>query len=245
MSCRRICRELLELVRFGHLDPRSGPHLDHLADCRSCRDEVGFDRALVQQLRLALVERVESAAPPVGAWEVIRERAQAPEVGILRWLRGHAAVLVTRLRTATAVAATTLALVIAGGTQVAITQPSADLNETQLRSGAGDRFEHQGMLPGPRSEFIDYVPDAEPIAYVAPSAPRDPEAAFIVSASQAPPAADPSDADEPVDETIVFRILGPSATGPTPADRGGSAPVEEPARARQSTLTGSPPGDPS
>ena len=63
MSCRRTCRELLWLTRFGEFGPSSAPHLEHLSGCRSCRDEVGFDRAMVQQLRLALAVRVTSDTP--------------------------------------------------------------------------------------------------------------------------------------------------------------------------------------
>ena len=78
MSCRRICRELLWLARFGEFGPSSAPHLDHLAGCSACRDEVGFDRALVQQLRLALAERIASDEPSPSAWDVILERAPRP-----------------------------------------------------------------------------------------------------------------------------------------------------------------------
>ncbi|MGH2427525.1 MAG: hypothetical protein ACRDGV_01375 [Candidatus Limnocylindria bacterium] len=248
MSCRRICRELLDLVRFGHLDPRSAPHLNHLAECRSCRDEIGFDRALVQQLRLALVERVEGASPSVGSWEVILERAQAPDAGLLRWLSGHASTLASRLRAATAVAATTLALVIAAGTQVSITHPQASSNETEIRGSAGERFERQPMLPRPVSQFIDLMPDATPVAYLPPSAPRDPEAAFIVSAASLVPAslAVSTDALEPVEETTTFVIFDRSMTGPTPADHGSAVTSVEPAsKATQTQLLGMPAGDPS
>ena len=120
MSCGRLRRELVELFRFGGLDVRSAPHLDHLAACRACRDEVGFDRALVQQLRLALDERVATAAPSADAWSGILARAQVPESRWRRWLRSQSMLLAGRLRTATAVSAMALALVIAAGTDVAI-----------------------------------------------------------------------------------------------------------------------------
>jgi RNA polymerase sigma-70 factor (ECF subfamily) len=79
MKCRRICRELLWLARFGEFGPSSQPHLDHLANCRGCRDEVGFDRAMVEQLRIALAERIADAAPSPSAFDRIWARAQTPE----------------------------------------------------------------------------------------------------------------------------------------------------------------------
>jgi hypothetical protein len=113
MSCRRICRELLWLSRFGELGPSSQPHLDHLVGCRSCRDEVGFDREMVRQLRVALAERIEGMQPSSSAWETILARAQAPEpTGLAAWW--HRSIgFVGRLRTATAMAGTGLALVLA------------------------------------------------------------------------------------------------------------------------------------
>ena len=112
MNCPRVCRELRWLVRFGELGPDSQPHLDHLADCSACRDEVGFDRAMVQQLRIALAERIGGMAPSADAWERILRRAQAPEPATTR-LRMWSAAILGRLRTATAVAGTGLALVLA------------------------------------------------------------------------------------------------------------------------------------
>jgi hypothetical protein len=113
MSCRRICRELLWLSRLGELGPSSQPHLDHLVDCRSCRDEVGFDREMVRQLRVALAERIEGMQPSPSAWETILERAQAPEPsGFAAWWQRSVGI-VGRLRTATAMAGTGLALVLA------------------------------------------------------------------------------------------------------------------------------------
>jgi hypothetical protein len=113
MSCRRICRELLWLSRFGELGPSSQPHLDHLVGCRSCRDEVGFDREMVRQLRVALAERIEGMQPSSSSWETILRRAQAPEPTRFAawWQRSMG--LVGRLRTATAMAGTGLALVLA------------------------------------------------------------------------------------------------------------------------------------
>lgn len=113
MNCRRISRELLWLVRFGELGLSSQPHLDHLASCRGCRDEVGFDRAMVEQLRRALASRIESANPSSTAWEGILARAQAPEPAPVARLWEWSTALIGRLRWATAMAGTGLALVLA------------------------------------------------------------------------------------------------------------------------------------
>jgi hypothetical protein len=113
MTCRRICRELLWLARFGEFGPSSQPHLDHLASCRGCRDEVGFDRAMVEQLRTALAARIKSANPPSTAWEGILARAQAPEPAPAARLWEWSTGLIGRLRWATAMAGTGLALVLA------------------------------------------------------------------------------------------------------------------------------------
>jgi hypothetical protein len=113
MTCRRICRELLWLARFGEFGPSSRPHLDHLAECRGCRDEVGFDRAMVEQLRRALAERIADAAPSPSAFDRIWERAQVPEPRPGARLRGWSSALIGRMRFATAMAGTGLALVLA------------------------------------------------------------------------------------------------------------------------------------
>lgn len=113
MSCTQVCRELLFAARFGDLGPSSRPHLDHLAECAHCRDEVGFDRALVQQLRTALAERIRDVEPSAGAWEAILERARTPEpprrVAVWQW----STAIIGRLRVATAMAGTGLALILA------------------------------------------------------------------------------------------------------------------------------------
>ncbi|HEY7452544.1 MAG TPA: hypothetical protein VIA02_08530 [Candidatus Limnocylindria bacterium] len=79
-SCARVTREVIEFFRFGDLDTRSAPHLDHLAVCADCRAEVGLDRELVVQLQRALRARVDGHAPSPGAWLEIRRRALQPEV---------------------------------------------------------------------------------------------------------------------------------------------------------------------
>jgi hypothetical protein len=80
MSCRRISRELIERFRFGEeLDSRSVPHLAHLADCASCREEVGLDRSLVLQLQRALRARVSGHEPSPRAFNAVRIRALAED----------------------------------------------------------------------------------------------------------------------------------------------------------------------
>jgi hypothetical protein len=79
MRCARISREVIEFFRFGDLDARSAPHLEHLAVCAACRDEVGLDRELVIQLQRALTARVEGHAASPGAWLEIRRRALESE----------------------------------------------------------------------------------------------------------------------------------------------------------------------
>ena len=218
MSCRRICRELLWLARFGEFGPSSAPHLDHLAECRHCRDEVGFDRALVQQLRVALAERIEQGAPSPAAWGVILERAQAPQRSIGGFLQSRAGALAARLRTATAITAMALAGIIATSTHVAITHPEAGSAETEvLASSAGELFERQPLLPRPRNVRVE-------VNYVAAAPPSDPEAAFLVSASFAGTASAPAEIVQAVEpdkgeSTIQTTLsLGGAASRMTPVD---------------------------
>ena len=143
MSCRRICRELLWLSRFGELGPSSQPHLDHLVGCRSCRDEVGFDREMVRQLRVALAERIDGLQPSSSAWETILRRAQTPEPrGLAAWWQRSIGI-VGRLRTATAMAGTGLALVLALQMEVmplpaASPSDGAEASASVLATGAFD-----------------------------------------------------------------------------------------------------------
>jgi hypothetical protein len=122
MSCRRICRELLWQARFGELGPGSAPHLEHLTDCRACRDELGFDRALVSQLRTALAARIEGAAPSPRVWEGIRARMAIPEPRPSR-LRAWSTVLVARLRIGSAMAGASLAFLLALNVEVVPLHP--------------------------------------------------------------------------------------------------------------------------
>jgi hypothetical protein len=123
MSCRRVRRAVLDTVRFGELGPSSAAHLDHLAGCQGCRDEVGLDRALVAQLRRALAARVEPFSPPSRAWYAILAEAQRPEPRASIW--GWSTALVGRLRTATAMAGTGLALLLALNMEVVPAAPPA------------------------------------------------------------------------------------------------------------------------
>jgi hypothetical protein len=226
MRCRRICRELLWLARFGEFGPSSAPHLDHLAGCGACRDEDGFDRALVQQLRVALAERIANEEPSPGAWSVILARTQAPEVsGFTTFLGG----LAGRLRTATAVSAVALAAIVATSTQISVMHPEAGSAETEVRrSAAGDQFERQPLVPRPRRV-------ATPVIYVAAAAPSDPEAAFLVSASLPGGSSAAAVEDEPaVEESVIEAELsiGTSLSRLTPADShetASSGPVRDPA----------------
>lgn len=224
MRCRRICRELLWLARFGEFGPSSAPHLDHLAGCSGCRDEVGFDRALVQQLRVALAERIASEEPSAGAWGVILARAQAPERGFGDYVRTHAVALASRLRTATAISAVALAGIIATSTQVAISRPEVGASETEVRqSSAGDQFELQARIPRPRRA-------ATPVVYVPAAAPSDPEVAFLVTAGRPLVAEVLSTAELPVDDTTIETVvtLGAPFSRLTPADPVGSTDAPAP-----------------
>jgi hypothetical protein len=153
MSCRRICRELLWLSRFGELGPSSQPHLDHLVGCRACRDEVGFDREMVRQLRVALAERIEGLQPSPSAWETILARTQTPEPRAASGWWQRSLGLVGRLRTATAMAGTGLALVLALQMEIVplpATAPSegADASPTSAASGASDGNRVYGSRAG-------------------------------------------------------------------------------------------------
>ncbi|HSI98907.1 MAG TPA: anti-sigma factor [Patescibacteria group bacterium] len=124
MSCRRVCRELLSFVRFGELGPRSQPHLDHLAGCASCRDEVGYDREMVQRLRAALAARIEGMDPSPQVWEQILRRAQAPDPEPAGGWLSRLGAVAARRRTTTAMAGTALALVLALNMEVVSIMPS-------------------------------------------------------------------------------------------------------------------------
>ena len=201
MRCKRICRELLWLARFGEFGPSSVPHLDHLASCSGCRDEVGFDRALVQQLRVTLAERIANEEPSPRAWGVILERAQAPERGVGGFLRGHAGSLASRLSVPMAVTAMALAGIIATSTNVA-THPEAGSVETELRQGAyAEPFERQPPAVRP-------LHTATPVAQLAVAGAPPPAAVAALAAERA--------AEETAIEPVV--MIGAPLSRLMPAD---------------------------
>jgi hypothetical protein len=154
MSCRRIRRELLWLVRFGDLDAGSAPHLEHLAGCQGCRDEIGLDRAMVRQLRTALAERIGDASPSPTAWEGVLARMAQPEPNIGRpW----SARLAAFLRAGSAMAGASLALMLALNLELApigpipapeATDPEAFTATAAAGQGAGLR-QWDGRAPAP------------------------------------------------------------------------------------------------
>ena len=159
MSCRRICRELLWLSRFGELGPSSQPHLDHLVGCRACRDEVGFDREMVRQLRVALAERIEGMQPSSSAWEGILRRAQTPEPNRLATWWQRSLGVVGRLRTATAMAGTGLALVLALNMEVMpLAGPaSSATSAASVEAGAGGGVRIPASERGRRASSVSQL----------------------------------------------------------------------------------------
>ncbi len=198
MSCKRVCRELIWLARFGELGVDSQPHLDHLTTCRGCRDEVGFDRAMVEQLRAALAERIAHAAPPPDAWETILARARAPERRPIGW-RAWSSALVGRLRL-TALAASGLALVLALNTQVVpMTVPATTTDADSPPSVRLARDAQRATAPAGRSSGLDL----SAVASV-----TDGDGAFTTTTPLPPPAneePEPAPAEQPV--TTGVRVV--------------------------------------
>ena len=220
MRCRRICRELLWLARFGEFGPSSQPHLDHLANCQACRDEVGYDREMVRQLRAALRARIEAMEPSPRTWEAILERAKAPEpIGLDAWWRRWGS-LASRLRTATAMAGTGLALVLALNMQV-IPAPTVEGTDAGADSGAS-ALQQVPRLPTGRTALVAYMRQSE--AQASTRSP-DPES-FLTGASARvgpPPAATSAVEEEaPVELRVVFRPIGSPAPAFADAPDGGS-----------------------
>ena len=214
MRCRRICRELLWLARFGEFGPSSQPHLDHLAGCRACRDEVGFDRAMVEQLRIALAHRIEHANPPSSAWEGILARTQLPEPAPAVRLWTWSTSLVGRLRWATAMAGTGLALVLALNMDiVAVGGPSTTDTVSEPTT-----LQQVPRVPTQRSSLAQFARDWG--GESAGAARPDPEATLIVVGRVQPMARADEDeiveaAEEPPAELrLVFRPMQTPDPGP-------------------------------
>jgi hypothetical protein len=198
MRCRRIRRELLWLARFGEFGPSSQPHLDHLAGCRACRDEVGFDRAMVEQLRIALAERIADASPSL-AFERILARAQRPEPRPAARLLEWSSALVGRLRFATAMAGTGLALVAALNMDIV---PIAQSTTTDAAAAETAPLTQVPRIPPPRDSLAAFArewgtnlsapsrPDPEtaltPIGRVPLSVTQPAELRLVVRANQTP-----------------------------------------------------------
>ncbi len=220
MRCRRIRSELLWLARFGEFGPSSAPHLEHLSRCRECRDEIGFDRALVQQLRAALLERSQAAAPSPDAWGVILRRSQQPEPRRGERVLGWFGLLAARLRVATAMAGTGLALVLALNMQViSLSEPPSDdagaREVTQLTQvprlpiGKSARTVQSAVPVDPGREQPD--PEREMTRVRARIASLQPSVASEEETDQAPPE---------VELRVVFRAL--QTPEPGVRDAGGS-----------------------
>jgi hypothetical protein len=252
MSCRRICRELLAQARFGELGPGSAPHLEHLTDCRSCRDELGFDRALVRQLRTALAERIEGAAPSPRAWEGILARMTAPESQPSR-LRAWSTVLVERLRVGSAMAGASLAILVALNVEVVPVRPS-DAVPVPLPAPASSR---PLTLADGFSQTTATTPYAgDPVLAEEPAAPppvigigiQEPERLPILGAraDAEPPTEPASDGRDAADGSVTLRaverqplmvrlvpsdaaVVRASAAAPAPDADAGSEPIPEPA----------------
>lgn len=220
MSCRRVCRELLWLARFGEFGPSSQPHLDHLAGCQHCRDEVGFDRALVQQLRVALAERVQDAAPSPDAFQAILARTRQPERR--RWFVSWTTAL-GRLRFATAMAGTGLAVVLALNMEVV----RVDVPDTGPARGGEAVLQQVPRMPPGHTTLVALGQhgDGRPAA----SRP-DPEAALMWAATiplaPAPAGGQEEPAEEPAEAPSVelrvafrpFQIHDPGAGASAPDD---------------------------
>jgi hypothetical protein len=215
MSCRRIRRELLWLVRFGDFDAGSAPHLEHLAGCQGCRDEVGLDRALVRQLRTALAERIGDASPSPSAWEGVMARMAQPESTFRRpWSSRLAAFL----RAGSAMAGASLALMLALNLELApigsipapeSTDPEVITATTQAGRGAGMRpWEGRtpaagtGLIREEGSTIVWMPTPAEqlPLARSNPSAPAGED---IVIA----PTVDPADAPADGGPAVVINLV--------------------------------------
>lgn len=191
MSCRRICRELLSFVRFGELGPRSQPHLDHLAGCGACRDEVGYDREMVQRLRSALAARVEGMDPSPSVWEQILVRAQAPDAEPGSGWIGRLAGIAGRRRSTTAMAGTALALVLTLNMQVVPLGAPQRSDATGTSTVSGPQAEKR--VPA-RAAGAQPAAEAEPPSAEAAEPRREVAMTGLVAAFEPPAVAPAEDA---------------------------------------------------
>jgi hypothetical protein len=240
MRCRRICRELLWLARFGEFGPSSQPHLDHLAGCQGCRDEVGYDREMVRQLRTALAARIEGMSPSATAWEGILRRAQAPEPSWLAAWWNRSAGVIARLRTATAMAGTGLALLLALNMEIVpISGPSG--TDASVDVGATS-LQQVPRLPTGRTALVALVRQSSNQA----GAERpDPESMMTqVEARISPPPVAVSDG--PVDEepSTELRVVLRATQSRDPVRTDGAAPTIAPGDSTPPPVA-SEPGQPS
>ncbi len=226
MRCRRIRRELLWLARFGELGPSSQLHLDHLAGCQGCRDEIGYDREMVRRLRAALVARIEGMSPSAAAWEGILERAQAPEPSRLSvwWVRSTS--IVGRLRTATAMAGTGLALVLALNMEVI--PVSAPVQTDAAVESRPSSLQQVPRLPTGRTALVPFLrldSDASPATRPDPEADMTRAQARVSTPPALPVAEEPADDEEPPAQLrVVFRSLqSPEPSRADDRNAGGSA----------------------
>lgn len=211
MTCRRVCRELLSFVRFGELGPRSQPHLDHLAGCGSCRDEIGYDREMVRRLRMALAARIDGMDPSPQVWEQILRRAQAPDPETTAgWLAGLG-VAAARRRTTTAMAGAALALVLALNMEVVSIMPPATTDATmEATTDAGGTGSQRWAWPSAVVATAGTSRDvAEPPTGLAATQPEI-RMIGIVAGLTPPSAADVAAAPEPIEVRVVFRTIEPA-----------------------------------
>ena len=196
MTCRRICRELLWLTRFGEIGKDSAPHLDHLAGCHACRDEIGFDRAMVQQLRLALAERVGDAVPSPSAWAGVLDRMRRPEPQPSR-LRTWALRLASGLRAGTAMAGASLALIVALNLEVVSILPPAPSADASSTANAGGPVSPDAIDRWIEAAPVDETPPADESSASAGTPLQPAEQLPMVRFGREPDLSDGMPAEEP------------------------------------------------
>jgi hypothetical protein len=239
MSCRRIRRELLWLVRFGDFDAGSAPHLDHLAGCQGCRDDVGLDRALVRQLRTALAARVGDASPSPSAWEGVLARMRQPEPSFVRpW----PARLAAFLRAGSAMAGASLALVVALNLEMApmgpVPTPEASglgFGSASTPAGRGSGLRHwDGRAPAAGTGFVREEPTFTIwVPTPAEQLPLDRSTLVAQSLAKADAASAPDPSEDINDQgpAVVLRLVPLDAAAMSASSQGAAddEPDDEPA----------------